>query len=51
VIGASAAIEAQPAAEKRKLLDHVVAGCRWKGGELEPMFREPFGMVAGVNAA
>jgi hypothetical protein len=37
--------EAQPAAEKRKLLDFVVAGCRWKGGEFEPVFREPFGMV------
>jgi hypothetical protein len=43
--------EAQPATEKRKLLDYVVSGCRWKGGALEPVFREPFGMVAGVNAA
>jgi DNA invertase Pin-like site-specific DNA recombinase len=44
--------EAQPAAEKRKLLEYVVSGCRWKAGELEPVFREPFGMlIPGVNAA
>jgi DNA invertase Pin-like site-specific DNA recombinase len=38
--------EAQPAAEKRKLLDYVVSACRWKGGELEAVYREPFGMMA-----
>jgi len=38
--------EKQPAAEKRKLLDFVIAGCKWNGGELEPGFREPFGMLA-----
>src|SRR5262249_26528276 len=38
--------DAQPAAERRKLLDFVVSGCSWKGGELEPIFREPFGMIA-----
>jgi hypothetical protein len=44
--------EAQPAAEKRKLLDFVVSECWWKGGELETVFREPFGMlIAGLNAA
>jgi hypothetical protein len=37
--------EAQPAAQKRKLLDFVVVGCRWRDGELEPVFREPFGML------
>jgi DNA invertase Pin-like site-specific DNA recombinase len=35
--------EAQPAAEKRKLLDFVVSECRWRGGKLEPVFRKPFG--------
>jgi DNA invertase Pin-like site-specific DNA recombinase len=43
---AAALFEAQPAAEKRKLLDYMVAECRWKGGELIPVFREPFGMMA-----
>jgi hypothetical protein len=38
--------EAQTAAEKRKLLDFVVSRCRWKRGELEPVWREPFGMLA-----
>jgi hypothetical protein len=37
--------EKQPASEKRKVLDFVVSGCQWKGGELEPVFREPFGMM------
>ena len=35
--------EAQPASEKRKLLDFVVAECRGRCGELEFVFREPFG--------
>jgi hypothetical protein len=43
--------EAQPASEKRKLLDVVVLGCRWNGGELEPVFREPFGMMASAPTA
>jgi hypothetical protein len=49
---AAVLFEAQSAAEKRQLLDFVVSECRWKGGELETVFREPFGMaMAGVNAA
>jgi hypothetical protein len=39
--------EAQPAAEKRKLLEYVIGGCQWRGGKLDPVFREPFGMMAG----
>ena len=35
--------EAQPASEKRKLLDFVVSECRGRCGELEFVFREPFG--------
>jgi hypothetical protein len=38
--------EAQPAAEKRKLLNYVVNECKWKGGELVTALREPFGMIA-----
>jgi DNA invertase Pin-like site-specific DNA recombinase len=38
--------ETQPAGEKRKLLNYVVNECRWKGGELETVLKEPFGMIA-----
>jgi site-specific DNA recombinase len=44
---AAALFEVQPPAEKRKLLDYVVAECRWKGEELEAVFREPFGVLVG----
>jgi hypothetical protein len=27
----------------------VVAECRWKAGELEPVWREPFGMMASAT--
>jgi DNA invertase Pin-like site-specific DNA recombinase len=47
---AGALFEVQPAAEKRKLLDYVVSECRWKGGELETVFREPFGMMVSAAA-
>jgi DNA invertase Pin-like site-specific DNA recombinase len=40
----------QPPAEKRKLLDCVVSDCRWKDGQLEPVYREPFGMMAEAEA-
>jgi DNA invertase Pin-like site-specific DNA recombinase len=40
----------QPPAEKRKLLDCVVSSCHWKNGELEPVYREPFGMMVAVGA-
>ncbi len=39
--------ERQPATEKRKLMDYVVSGARWKGGELVPEYRKPFDMVVG----
>jgi hypothetical protein len=42
--------DAQPAAEKRKLLDYVVSECRWKGGELELIYRQPFGMMVSAGA-
>jgi hypothetical protein len=38
----------QPSAEKRKLMDYVVSGCRWQGGELVPEYRKPFDMLAGT---
>jgi hypothetical protein len=38
--------EAQPAAEKRKLLRFVVAGCRWGNGRLEVEYLKPFAMMA-----
>ena len=46
---AAALFDAQPAAEKRRLLGFMVAECRWKGGELEAVFREPFGMMASAT--
>jgi DNA invertase Pin-like site-specific DNA recombinase len=46
---AGALFEAQPATEKRKLLDYVVSEGRWKGGELELIYREPFGILAGAR--
>jgi hypothetical protein len=43
---AAALFEAQPTAEKRKLLNYVVNECKWKGEELVTVLREPFGMIA-----
>jgi DNA invertase Pin-like site-specific DNA recombinase len=43
---AAALFESQPAAEKRKLLNYVVNECKWKGGELVTVLKEPFGMMA-----
>jgi DNA invertase Pin-like site-specific DNA recombinase len=34
--------EQQPAIEKRKLLQHVVEGCTWKGGTLSFRYKQPF---------
>ncbi len=48
---AAALFEAKPTAEKRKLLDFVVAGCRWKGGEMEAVYREPFGLLLPARIA
>ncbi len=42
----------QPAREKRKLLDFVVAGCSWKHGMLTPHYRPPWArMVEEQKAA
>jgi hypothetical protein len=41
--------EAQPAAEKRRLLDFVVSECSWKEGELEAVYRQPFVMLAAAR--
>ena len=42
----------QPAREKRKLLDFVVAGCSWKHGMLTPHYRPPWArMVEEQRAA
>jgi hypothetical protein len=43
VVGAG--VRGAAGSEKRKLLDFVVSECRWKGGELETVFREPFGAL------
>jgi hypothetical protein len=40
----------RPPAKKRKPLDCVVSECKWKGGELEPVYREPFGILAAAGA-
>jgi hypothetical protein len=34
-----------------KLLDYVVSECRWKGGELEAVYREPFEVLATAQRA
>jgi len=40
--------ERQPPAEKRKLIDFMVSGCRWMGGELVPEYRKPFDTLAVI---
>src|ERR1700735_5428530 len=41
--------EKQQAAEKRRLLDFVVSNSVWKGGEIVPVWRQPFDMIAVAN--
>ena len=36
----------QDAREKRRLLDFVLLNCSWKNGELTPVFRQPFDIIA-----
>ena len=43
---AAALFESQDAREKRRLLDFVLLNCTWKRGELPPVFRQPFDMIA-----
>lgn len=38
--------ERQPAGEKRRLLDFVLSNAEWANGELKPVFRQPFDMIA-----
>lgn len=37
---------AQPAGEKRRLLDFVLSNCTWANGELAVDFRQPFDLLA-----
>ena len=37
---------AEPAGEKRRLLDFVLSNCSWKDGELTPTYRQPFDLLA-----
>ncbi len=48
---ASELFECQPASEKRRLLDFVLSNCTWKDGELTPVFRQPFDMIADMATA
>jgi hypothetical protein len=41
--------EKQQAAEKRRLLNFVVSNSIWKGGEIVPVWRQPFDMIAVAN--
>ena len=43
--------ERQSASEKRRLLDFVLSNCTWKNGELTPVFRQPFDMIADAATA
>jgi site-specific DNA recombinase len=41
----------QEPSEKRRLLNFVLSNCSWKGGELVPVFRQPFDMLVHANSA
>jgi hypothetical protein len=43
--------EKQVAHEKQRLLKFVISNCTWKGGELQPKFRQPFDLLADTCAA
>lgn len=43
--------EQQPAGEKRKLLQHVVEGCKWTAGQLTFRWKPPFEKAVRVQAA
>ena len=38
--------ESQLPHEKRRLLRFVLSNCTWKGGELQPTFKQPFDLLA-----
>ena len=42
--------EKQEPREKRRLLNFVVSNCTWKGGELTPVLRQPFDLLAETTA-
>jgi site-specific DNA recombinase len=48
---AYALFEKQEPREKRRLLNFLLSNCSWKGGELIPVFRQPFGMIVDANSA
>ena len=37
--------------EKRRLLNFLISNCSWKGGDLTPVFRQPFDMLVNANSA
>jgi site-specific DNA recombinase len=41
----------QEPSEKRRLLNFLLSNCSWKGGELVPVFRQPFDMLVHANSA
>ena len=41
--------EAQPAQEKRRLLDIVLSNCTWGGGEFQTVLKQPFDLIAKTN--
>ncbi len=43
--------ERQSASEKRRLLDFVLSNSTWANGELTPVFRQPFDMIADMATA
>jgi hypothetical protein len=47
--GTCTGCEKQEAAQKRRLLNFVVSNSLWKGGEIVPIWRQPFDMIAVAN--
>ena len=41
----------QSSSEKRRLLDFLLSNCTWANGELSPVFRQPFDMIAVAAVA
>jgi hypothetical protein len=47
---AASLFKRQPASEKRRLLDFVLSNSTWKEGQLDPVFRQPFDIIADAAA-
>lgn len=47
---AQALFERQPAREKRRLLNFVLANCSWEGGEVIATFRQPFDILTETTS-